>query len=283
MYPQAQGTSTTEAAPWLDVELTTEEMQDALMEGKRRKWNRDESRREHERRARFRAELLRPWNSDEYMEFLKYRAVHHLRMIYSSGGVKMQGLQIDADNSKLLKLLCLYFTNDPAFEAMVLSERDGVQYKGDLNKGILLYGPPGTGKSAILKLFAVNQRCSYHVYNVPKICEDYQRDGKLVIDVMSSPTEVPEDSKYFYQRELGKCFDDVLREEGEKKFYGNTTNVMSNIFFNLSENGTSHWKVHATLNYPMSVIAEAYGDHIRSRFYQMFNFIEVKGRDRRKD
>lgn len=42
-------------------------------------------------------------------------------------------------------------------------------------------------------------------------------------------------------------------------------------------------KTHITTNLPLSKIEELYGDRVMSRMFEMFNFIEVIGKDRRKN
>jgi hypothetical protein len=273
-----------EHAPWVDELLSKEEEENAINEAKRTKYCARQARLLMDSRDELKAEMTRPWSADEYLVYLKWRAEHILGWKYKTAGIKMPGLQIDHENAELIKWLCLYFTNDPAFEEIVLgTDGSGKVYKGDLQKGLLLYGAYGVGKTALMELCASNQRCSYKVYQVPKIARDYQNHGAAVIDALSTRTVVVPEHGYFYHREMGKCFNDLLREEGTKNNYGNIANVMSQIFFELSENRIEPWKIHATSNFQLTAIGAAYGEHVKDRCYQFFNLIEVKGRSRRRD
>jgi hypothetical protein len=82
------------------------------------------------------------------------------------------------------------------------------------------------------------------------------------------------------QKRFGHCFDD-LGEEAVKTIYGNKVNVMKEILQNQYER-FGNTTIHLTTNLNGKDIEEQYGSRVKSRMREMFNWIELKGNDRRK-
>jgi hypothetical protein len=85
----------------------------------------------------------------------------------------------------------------------------------------------------------------------------------------------------FLQPQIGVCFSDIGTEDIKNNF-GNKTNVMADIIFNRYKNNVVGDLTHAETNLSANQIEEFYGQRIRSRFSEMFNWIVITGEDRRK-
>lgn len=268
----------------MDVPLTDEEAVNALLLAKEHKWKQQEQQRVQQRRAAIKAELMRPWNAIEMLDYVQYRAMHELKLKYKNGTLEMPGMCIDDDNRDVINWLCMYFTNDPTFTTTLLrEEKSGKQHFGDLNKGILLAGDVGTGKTTLLRCFGSNQRASYDMVPIPQLCDLYAEDGRKTVEIFSNLREAIPDRNNFFQRYVGQWFDDMGTER-EKKHFGNSKNVMSDIILNRYNNkhlfGFQY--THITTNLTADQIEEIYGQRELSRIYEMFNIIHLKGGDRRR-
>jgi exoribonuclease R len=101
----------------------------------------EKERKERNKQAQI-AEAKRLWSYEE----LRLIAFERGRVIGQQEGFEFV---LDDFNEHVFHLLCLYFTNDPAFEEEVNGA--GVPYS--LNKGIWLQSPlRGTGKTVLLRL-----------------------------------------------------------------------------------------------------------------------------------
>lgn len=63
---------------------------------------------------------------------------------------------------------------------------------------------------------------------------------------------------------------------------GNKSNVMADIIFGRYKNGLVGDMTHGETNLSVVQIEEFYGPRIRSRFSEIFNWIVLTGKDRRK-
>ncbi len=210
--------------------------------------------------------------------------------------VRAEELQIPANvisdilrnNEDVVKLLCKYFTNETAFERA----EEGYS----LQKGIYLWGYVGTGKTTLLRLLGRNKRMCYDIHR----CADLQRTGmkpneKGVVDIDGLITAMainrPEpggDIRYFYQRIVGRCFDDLGTEERTVKVYGTPRTMMAEILVGRYDGRSEYlpfFSTHVTSNLnPYEKVDDStprieaeYGTRMYDRFREMFNVIELKG------
>lgn len=185
---------------------------------------------------------------------------------------------VDDHNKKIVELLCLYFTNDPAFETAGYS----------LKKGILIQGGVGCGKTTLMRLLMENQKQSYFISRCNDIASAFSlggykgKDGNDGIDKYFHPMKYTRDVFGFVSR--GFCFDD-LGTERNKKHYGNEANVMEEIILGWYDKfETRPERIHITTNLTADDITEMYGTRVRSRMREMFNILtfDQKAPDRRK-
>lgn len=256
------------------IDLTPEETERALNHFRMLKSRDLEEKEEQENYKRKKAEAQRPWTYDEMMDSARERAS---KLPYK--------FVIDKNNDEVFHLLCLYFSNDPAFENEAYVN-EGARTPYRLNKGIALYSPTrGNGKTEMLKLFQVNKRSCFHILPTERIASLFQNDGEEVIERYSQPWRHVPGPTNFYQNAVGIAYDD-LGYEDVKNHYGNKQNVMLHILRNIYQqqqsNGLNFSKFHITTNLNGPQIQDKYDVSIRSRMREMFNWIEMKGSDRRK-
>ena len=208
---------------------------------------------------------------------------------------------IDAVNWPVIKMLILYFINDPDFE------KYGEGFS--LKKGIMLRGDVGRGKTLLLKLFShipsINTKAeiktfrelrqhgwpdglmfnSAYTINQFVSCKQVEREflksGHAALDLFTRKdfafSGKPEKMKIF-------CFDDLGTESTNSKHYGNNAMVMEEILMERYELFVEHGvKTHITTNLMRGEdLEQIYGTRIRSRIREMFNIIDMPGQDRRK-
>jgi hypothetical protein len=182
--------------------------------------------------------------------------------------------KVDDSCRDLFLLLCQYFTNDPDFE------KSGHK----LSKGLLLSGPVGVGKTELLRIFQKNKRQSYYLTSVFEIEKHCQEQG---VERFTTFTGfVPGwggKEKYFYQPNIGWAFDDIGRESVVFDF-GNKSDVVSKIIQvrYLNKDKIPFNSLHLTTNLTPDEIENRYDYAVKSRLREMFNYIQIKGFDRRK-
>ena len=180
---------------------------------------------------------------------------------------KRKRFEVDEFNTKALNLICKYFSNDITFEKT---------HKGDLTKGLFLYGKNGIGKTSLFKIIQIISRKHklkqlwYPIISTSEVVHKFNTDKfkDYIIKKYSNGIYM---------------FDD-LGAENE----ANNTYVFGkeDIFIKILEarydafisKGTI---THITSNLSMSQISDRYGKRVEDRFYEMFNFIEIKGESRR--
>lgn len=176
---------------------------------------------------------------------------------------------VDAENEKVFKLLCCYFTGDKRFE------KDGYS----LSKGILLTGGVGCGKTTIMKIFTQNQIQSYFLDSCVEIAMEFTSEGyDDMLKYYAEPMQPSATANEFGHTTFVQCFDD-LGAENATSYYGNTEHIMEKILMVRYSKGIL---THATTNLSVEEIADKYkSPRLVSRLNEMFNLIVLPGEDRR--
>lgn len=218
-------------------------------------------------------EAKRPWTPQEVYEYLWVRC-DELR-------IPRHVLEaIVKQNEEAVVRLCYYFANDAGFETNGYS----------LKRGIYLHGYVGTGKTTLMRLFARNKKACFDISTCLDVQKLFLRDGEDLIDIMSANRGEPKDFRYFYQQEIGRCFDDLGTEERISIHYGNKRNVMQEIMQNryAQQHAIPFCYTHVTSNLDPEtkrvvdgkerpVLEAEYGSRFWDRFRDMFNIIKLKG------
>lgn len=185
---------------------------------------------------------------------------------------KKMGMVIDDWNREVFELLCLYYSGDPAFE---LSDPNYSSLKG-----IMLLGNVGCGKTSMLELFKDNAYKPFVMVDCREVSKKYQIEGPSSILHYSKLNRVQ--PKYYNGHELiGWSFDDFGTED-DKKNFGNSSNVMLDVFLDIYRS-KSYGYMAITTNLDGNDIEMNYGIRLRSRMREMFNVIayDVDAPDRR--
>jgi hypothetical protein len=275
---QLQQQGTLDYSEFSHIELTSEETERALNYWRMLKSRQIEQDAKAERRRKVIAEAMRPWSTEELDQHVWSRAE----------GLPFR-FKLDKDNEHVFKLLCLYFSGNPEFEKHGFkSEAGEVVQQYSLQKGICLHSQErGTGKTILMELFAQNKKGCYVILPTAKITRFFEADGDKVITRYSKPWAGERDPRFFYQSPVGLCFDDFGDEE-IKNHYGNKENVMYRIITSIySDYSENPGKVifpffHITTNLTGNEIEAKYDKRVRSRMREMFNWIELPGKDRRR-
>lgn len=250
------------------IELTEDELTEAIIWRKRKKEDELKILAQKEKEDQNRKRLTAQTTYDIVRSLMLYRMEN-----------KFPGFILDENNSVLFELLCKYFGNDIGFYSLAISM--GVE-SPSLSKGIFLAGNFGVGKTWFMRLFQQNQRQVFVVKNCKDIANEFEEFGEKSMAEYEAVIKNPvNDAAAFFQPFSGLCLDDIGTED-IKTHYGNKKNVIGDLIEKRYEIKASGVFLHATTNLTALQIKEFYGQRITSRMREMFNFIELKGIDRRR-
>lgn len=189
-----------------------------------------------------------------------------LQIISSISTQKGYTWQWTDENRRVIRMLFDYFTK----QATEL----------DLRKGIYLYGPSGTGKSEIMNIFArfsavwateFPASAAYRTIIFPKMCSDIETSqSKSIIKDRGIYTDAV-------------CLQDVFAED-IVNYWGKPYNALEEIIHYRAD---ARLTTHATSNvkpedFEKEAIRARHRGSTISRFYGLWNFVELKGKDFRK-
>ena len=239
-----------------DVDLTEEEIEEALSAARRKKAARI---REQLHWKRVNAPVAYPtFTADKF-----YDLVLRMGEARATDQNWPNGFRVDEHNRSIIKALCLYFTGDDRFK----EAGEGFS----LRKGILLAGDVGCGKTVIMLLFRSNPICSYTQNDCVEISREYrqQTKGEDVISRYISNVKATDRVTSLGKEWLGRFFDD-LGAEGNARNYGNETNVMAEVILGRYAQ-QPHNMTHFTTNLTLDGLRECYGDRVYDRLREMCN------------
>ena len=188
---------------------------------------------------------------------------------------------LDEKNENSFNLLCYYFIGDESNFHKLAYEMD--VDNASLNKGILLAGNFGSGKTVLMQLFAKNSKQVYFIRAAKKIANDFSNseDKKIPQEYLEPYKNAINDPATMFQPLSGLCIDDIGSEQ-VKNNYGNKSNVIGDLIEERYYSKYYGLFLHGTTNLSAQELKDYYGDRVVSRMREIFNFIELKGDDRRK-
>jgi predicted ATPase len=268
--PYLKSTPQNSGEHYSHIELTQEEIDEAILQAKIKKSIRLEYEANQKRAEENRRQLTSAkWSTEQTKSF----------MLYRSSQIFDKPFSLDQNNQIIFDLLCHYFAEDEGFVA--IAENLGVS-NPRLEKGLFLAGNFGVGKTWLMKLFAKNKRQVYHLHNAKQVADAFEVDGEEAVRSFVQPIKnAYNDGARFYQPYSGLCLDDIGTED-VKTNYGNKKNVIGDLIEKRYAAGHCGILLHATTNLTAAQLKEFYGERVTSRMREVFNFITLPGQDRRK-
>jgi DNA replication protein DnaC len=210
-------------------------------------WQKSQREREKQQ-AIEQAEALRKQCTAKYMYNL---------MAWTSKNVYSKDLIVNDDTMPLIKALCFFLSRDPRFET---------ELGYCLNKGLLIRGISGLGKTHLVKCLADNPLNPIHVLSMIEVTDHIKADGEYTVD--------PGARKVLY-------LDDVGTEEATVNHYGTKITFFKNFIEMYYLKNRHAANLIISTNNSFAEIEEKYGFRVRSRVKDMFNIVDVKGKDLR--
>lgn len=185
---------------------------------------------------------------------------------------------IDADNGWCYTQLIKWLLGDSTMQA--IDPDTGKVVAGRLNAGLYLAGPTGSGKSVALNILLMIAR-AYNLQVTLKgekrcicwmeawadeICEKYALTGDITQ----------------YKDAGVLCVQDLGAEQHETCYMGSRTQPARKLIEHRGDAGGVITLFSSNLPMGSSVLVDRYGDRVASRLREMCNYIELKGKDRRK-
>jgi len=167
---------------------------------------------------------------------------------------------------------------DPALTRNLIAYllRDEENFKGDLNKGILLIGSNGTGKSVFIETFLI---LFHYLHNI----KTPSYTGKQIEEIMKMP-DTEKEYADFHAALLSPTFffDDMGEELNYVVVYGTTVEIGKDVLGKRHREFLSKGSLtFATTNILPDDWIGKYGKRINSRIPEMFNVFARSGKDMR--
>jgi len=203
----------------------------------------------------------------ELVEMVKVKGQELLNETFTKTRKK---LVLDKENLGFVQTICAYFADDEKF----LKSKIFLNTPS-FDKGLLIIGTNGFGKSFLFEvlnsIFAPVANCTdkyFSITNVDELVNQYNQHGSSALDPF---------------KKKGNVFFDEIGIEEVGKHYGSQKDVVSELF-QLRIGAMKRGKVsHGATNLTMDAILQKYGKRVESRFYELFNIVEISSnRDFRK-
>lgn len=178
-------------------------------------------------------------------------------MSWSSEKTYGKKLILHNDNKHLISTLCFFISGDERFKTEL-----GYSF----DKGLLIRGVSGLGKTFLVKCISKNPLSPIRVESMIDISEEIKRDGEYHVSVNGG-------EKIY--------LDDVGTEEPTINHYGTKISFFKNFIEMYYLQNKAFSDLIISTNNSFAEIEERYGFRVRSRMKDMFNVIDVKGKDMR--
>lgn len=165
-------------------------------------------------------------------------------------------LIINSDTIKLITAICFFFGKDQRFEN---------ELKYSFKKGLLIRGISGLGKTHLFNCIKENPIKPFKIISMIEITEAIMSDGEFQLDLFSPAIYL----------------DDVGTEEPNVKYYGTTISFFKNFIEKFYLRSNEYNKLIISTNNSFDQIESKYGFRVRSRLKEMFNVINITGKDLR--
>lgn len=159
------------------------------------------------------------------------------------------------DNQPLIRAICFFFSKDVRFKT---------ELKFDLNKGLFIRGVSGLGKTHLFRCIEKNEIRPIDIISMIDITETVKEEGS------------------FNLQQTGVLYlDDVGTEEAVVNHYGTKISWFKNFIELYYLKNKPFDRLIISTNNSFDEIEAKYGFRVRSRIKDMFNIIDVQGKDMR--
>lgn len=199
----------------------------------------------------------RQQETDKYLELQQRCNAKYFYnlMAWTSENEYGKKLILHEDNTPLIRAICFFFSKDERFET---------ELKLDLNKGLLIRGISGLGKTFLFKCVEKNEIRPIDIVSMIDISEQVKEEGSYEL---------------FSQNTI--YLDDVGTEEATVNHYGTKINWFKNFIEMYYLKNKPFNRLVISTNNSFDEIEQKYGFRVRSRVKDMFNIIDVQGKDMR--
>lgn len=176
-------------------------------------------------------------------------------MAWTSENIYNKKFIIHEGNVRLIQAICHFFSMDERFES---------EFGYDFKKGLLIRGVSGLGKTFLLRCIQDNDIKPIEIISMIDIAEEVKEEGSYNIQT----------NKVLY-------LDDVGTEEPVVNHYGTKINWFKNFIELYYLKNKPFNRLLISTNNSFDEIESKYGFRVRSRIKDMFNIIDVQGKDMR--
>lgn len=210
-------------------------------------WKKEQRQKEREQKANEEKELITYWTYKRVYKLMKHNSLH----------VFGKPLDETPGNMPAIKALCFFIARDDRF---------AYELGFDRQKGLLIRGPSGTGKTHLV-------RCA----------EDNGLNPILTLSILDITEKVTEDGKYQINNQGKKLIylDDVGTEESSVKHFGTTILWFKNYIETVYHRTKCYNHLIITTNLNFQGLGSQYGFRVASRMREMFNVVDLTGKDYR--
>lgn len=216
----------------------------------------------------------------ERQEQTNYDIQHALRIVEAIGKIRSPKFRIDDENRFAYVNFIKWLHADPTMQA--LNPTTGEVMQGDLTRGIYIAGNTGSGKSWCLEImreyaraigftikFQSEENVSpllWSICRADELCREFAERG---------------DIQKFKTRPI-LAIQDFGQEQEETLYMGNRMNVLQQVLEYRGDQDGQLTLITSNLKLSGELIKKFYGDKAQSRLFEMCNYFEIKGTDRRK-
>lgn len=205
-----------------------------------------ESREQQQRAAaEARQQLVSQWDANKFYNAMKRHFVD-----------KHGRFMVSPTNEHYVKSVCFFLSADPRFETEL-----GFSF----NKGLWIQGTAGLGKTETIRAVASNPLWPIRIHSMLEIADAVRETGECTLNT---------------QRMI--LLDDVGTEPEVINHYGTKINWFKDFIESYYLNNRSFSGLMVTTNLGGEEIEQRYGYRVRSRVREMFNLIQLTGKDLRQ-
>ena len=213
-------------------------------------------------------------------EYTDYDIQHALLIVEVIGKMRSPKFVIDEDNRFAYENFIKWLRGDKTMQA--LNPITGEVIQGDLTRGIYIAGNTGSGKSwcldimqeyaQVLRLpieFSGKEDTKPLIWGAcraDEICREWAEEGQI---------------QKFKTRPI-LAIQDFGQEPQETLYMGNRLNVLRQLIEYRGDQDGQLTLITSNLKLSGKRVEERYSDRVQSRLFEMCNYFEIKGADRRK-